>query len=340
MSKYARLDTTRAGTKQHDSASSPSSDPSSASSYARDGVNSALAGASPFGSGDGPIGGDTTGDGDGGMKPPPKPYFYLHRNGHLINSILTPLPAASRGWQSAPPPNPRVGTADWFPCPTGNHPNPCETYHYEVSGFEQKPTVSLWNWLTFGWASALIATGYKRDIDQHDLHLLPEQYSAPVYTKRIFDAWHQNRHVVKNRFAWSIWHAYGSILRYMWVLKMIIIALTLARPILLSTLLRGVTNGAETSTSLLLIFALTCVSMIQALSVHHFWWYGVAVAMSSRGACIGLVYDKSLKLHSCERAVYTSGRISNLANVDVSRWRKTRTMCTLCCQLSTGCLTD
>ena len=50
-------------------------------------------------------------------------------------------------------------------------------------------------------------------------------------------------------------------------------------------------------------------------------WIGVSVAMSSRGACIGLIYDKSLKLNSCERARYTSGRIANLANVDCDNIR-------------------
>ncbi len=43
--------------------------------------------------------------------------------------------------------------------------------------------------------------------------------------------------------------------------------------------------------------------------------------MSSRGSAIGLVFDKSLKLHSGERAKYTSGRIANLANVDADNIR-------------------
>lgn len=51
-------------------------------------------------------------------------------------------------------------------------------------------------------------------------------------------------------------------------------------------------------------------------SAHHFWWVGVGVAMSVRGSCQGLVFDKCLKLGSSARSRYTAGRIANLANVD------------------------
>ena len=40
------------------------------------------------------------------------------------------------------------------------------------------------------------------------------------------------------------------------------------------------------------------------------------LAVSTRGACIGLIYSKALTMHTRYRAEYSSGRISNLASVD------------------------
>ena len=45
-------------------------------------------------------------------------------------------------------------------------------------------------------------------------------------------------------------------------------------------------------------------------------WYGVQLALSVRGGCIGMLYAKSLSMHTSHRHEYSSGRISNLASVD------------------------
>ena len=40
------------------------------------------------------------------------------------------------------------------------------------------------------------------------------------------------------------------------------------------------------------------------------------LALSVRGGCIGMLYAKSLSMHTSHRHAYSSGRISNLASVD------------------------
>ncbi len=60
---------------------------------------------------------------------------------------------------------------------------------------------------------------------------------------------------------------------------------------------------------------LTCSPLLFVLC-SSFWWRGMQLAVSVRGACIGLIYSKALTMHTRHRAEYSSGRISNLASVD------------------------
>ena len=61
---------------------------------------------------------------------------------------------------------------------------------------------------------------------------------------------------------------------------------------------------------------LSVITLVMAFLNHHFWWHGVQLALTVRGACIGLLYLKSSSMHWSHRAEYSSGRISNLASVD------------------------
>ena len=61
---------------------------------------------------------------------------------------------------------------------------------------------------------------------------------------------------------------------------------------------------------------LSLLTLVQALLAHHFWWRGMQLAVSVRGACISMIYSKALTMHTKHRAEYSSGRISNLASVD------------------------
>jgi len=222
---------------------------------------------------------------------------YLHPNGNLLSARLIP-PTTGHGPAQAKlrGADPRLQQPGFEPCPIGGLPNPAWTYHPGVSGVDAKPTLSWWNFLTFGWVSPLIATGFKRDIDAHDLWLLPEPYMAHSYTPELFRHWHAPdlRSCTKNRLAWTIWRTFRGKLFQMWGLKWLIIGLTLLRPVLLA-LLRGVTAGADRSASLRRIAALSLTSIMQALLAHHFWWIGVSVAMSDRGSAISLVEFDSPK---------------------------------------------
>lgn len=155
---------------------------------------------------------------------------------YFISATLTPLPHRPVGWRR--PAFRSTHTPAFEACSTGGQPNPCWTYEKATSGVDAKPTVGWVSWLLWNYVSPLISTGYKRSIDVHDLYLLPEVFCAQHYTAAMFAAWHANKDVVRRRFGWSIWHAYKGILKRMWALKILIIAMTLARPVILSLLQR------------------------------------------------------------------------------------------------------
>ena len=83
---------------------------------------------------------------------------------------------------------------------------------------------------------------------------------------------------------------------------------------------------------------LSLMTLVQALLAHHFWWRGIQLALSVRGACIGLIYSKALTLHTRHRADYSSGRISNLASVDCDNMVRITKHCQLPALL--GCATS
>jgi hypothetical protein len=274
---------------------------------------------------------------DSSAADPPDPYapplseaelqassVYLHPNGHLLSARLIP-PTRGHGPKQAHlhGSDPRLHQAGFEPCPAGGQPNPDYKYHANLSGVDAERTIGLWEFISFGWVSPLIATGFKRDIDTHDMWLLPEPFMAHSYTPILFRNWHAPdlRTCTSNRLAWTVWRTFKSKLMKMWCMKWVIMALTLLRPVVLAMLLQGVTAGVSRWTQVSWVVLLSLTSVGQAVLTHHYWWIGVSVAMSVRGSAIGLVFDKSLKLHSAERSRFTSGRIASLANVDADNMR-------------------
>ena len=133
----------------------------------------------------------------------------------------------------------------------------------------------------------------------------------------------------------AYWRPYFIVL---WTLRSLHLCLVMTRPLVLRQLLLWVewgeagiaADGGGGGSLLSFTFAswrqveggvywavvLSLMTLVQALLAHHFWWRGMQLAITVRGACISLIYSKALTLHTRHRADYSSGRISNLASVD------------------------
>ena len=203
----------------------------------------------------------------------------------------------------------------------------------------------LWSLLLFTWVQPILDRGRVGPLTPSDLFLSPSHLLSATYTRELQEAyrWYSSQPSPhpSNLLLRAIVRAYRQ--RYfvrLWSMRCVLLLLTIIRPFILRQLLLFISDAFVQSkddwdagdqlTVLSFTFAswrhidvgvywavlLSVITLVMAFLNHHFWWHGVQLALTVRGACIGLLYLKSSSMHWSHRAEYSSGRISNLASVD------------------------
>ena len=198
--------------------------------------------------------------------------------------------------------------------------------------------------LFFHWVGPLLERARTGPITATDLFAAPLHMRAAHYTRQLHTSYcHYIRRPTPPKsfiLLRAILHAYSRrFFHPLWTLRSLHLCLVMTRPLVLRQLLlwvewseadMGASGGGAGGNLFSFSFAswpqvnggvywavvLSLMTMVQALLAHHFWWRGMQLAITVRGACIGLIYSKALTMHTRHRAEYNSGRISNLASVD------------------------
>ena len=195
--------------------------------------------------------------------------------------------------------------------------------------------------LFFHWVGPLLERARTGPITAADLFAAPIHMHATHYVRQLYAAY---RHYIRRPSPPTSFILFRAILRAynrpffypLWLLRSLHMCMVMTRPLVLRQLLLwverselGLSGGgggnlfsfsfaswSQVDGGVYWAVVLSLMTMVQALLAHHFWWRGMQLALSVRGACIGLIYSKALTLHTRYRAEYSSGRISNLASVD------------------------
>ncbi|KAE8186557.1 hypothetical protein CF336_g6935 [Tilletia laevis] len=211
------------------------------------------------------------------------------------------------------------------------------TESVNTDGGETAEGRATWfNRLGFFWLFPLMSTGYRRALKMDDLPQLDNSFSTGLLSQRFSSIWNfseqarlKKQGISTKPFLSSIirafpYVAYGPVLS-----KLVITAITLAQPYLISNVIRFVESwGLQTAGgpaaqpvelgwSLAGAFAL-CYT-INALGQGVFWWITTQNGVTLRGLLIGQLYAKSLRIHLAETGTLGSAGAVNLMSADVER---------------------
>ncbi|KAE8233345.1 hypothetical protein CF326_g1617 [Tilletia indica] len=204
------------------------------------------------------------------------------------------------------------------------------------SGETDEARATWFNRLGFFWLFPLMSTGVRRALQMDDLPQLDSSYSTAHLSHYFTATWNFSEQAKRKKqgkrtesFLRSIvkafpYVAYGPILS-----KLVITAITLAQPYLISNVIRFVESwglqsaGGPPAQPVALGWALAgafalCYS-VNALGQGVFYWIATQNGVTLRGLLIGQLYAKSLRIHMAETGTLGSAGAVNLMSADVER---------------------
>ncbi|KAI0443678.1 ABC transporter [Xylaria telfairii] len=165
-----------------------------------------------------------------------------------------------------------------------------------IAGNEDYPTselrspednLNLWQFMTVSWLSPLISRGYKNQLEDGDVWLLPYEFQ------------HKQLHTLFRELRGPVWLrlvlANGLDLFIISTLGILEAAANLSAPLLLQSLLVSIEKGPEYRTeSICWAFAMLILRLISTQSGVFSLWFGRRAYERSRGEMITMVYAKTL----------------------------------------------
>ncbi|KAI1735926.1 ABC transporter [Xylaria scruposa] len=165
-----------------------------------------------------------------------------------------------------------------------------------IAGNEKVPTselrspednLSLWQFMTVSWLSPLISCGYKNQLKDEDVWLLPYEFQ------------HKQLHTLFQELRGPVWLrlalANGLDLFIISFLGIVEAAANLSAPLLLQSLLVSIEKGPEHRTeSIYWALSMLVLRLISTQSGVFSLWFGRRAYERSRGEMITMVYAKTL----------------------------------------------
>ncbi|KAJ2981632.1 hypothetical protein NUW58_g6640 [Xylaria curta] len=147
--------------------------------------------------------------------------------------------------------------------------------------------LSLWQFMTVSWLSPLISRGYKKQLNDEDVWLLPYEFQ------------HRQLHMLFRELKGPVWVrlvlANGLDLFIISALGIIEAAANLSAPLLLQSLLLSIKKGPEfRMESIFWALAMLVLRLVGTQSGVFSLWFGRRAYERSRGEMITMVYAKTL----------------------------------------------
>ena len=178
---------------------------------------------------------------------------------------------------------------------------------------------------TFSWLNPTLRLGRARPLREGDLPALRPDDSARAAVDRFEREW--NRRVAlgatdgrRNACALALWAAFGREFASAGGLKLASDAFQLACPLLLRHMIGLLETGAGGARAgVRVALALLCLSVLQALSLRHYFARCFRTGARLRAAIVGATYRKLLRLLPAARGRFSAGEITNLMGPDAQR---------------------
>ncbi|KAI8635112.1 ABC transporter [Xylariaceae sp. FL1651] len=179
----------------------------------------------------------------------------------------------------------------------------------DIAGSDDPPTfrlrspednLSLWQFMTVSWLSPLISRGYKNQLNDEDVWLLPYEFQ------------HKRLHMLFRELKGPVWKrlglANGLDLFIITGLGILEAAANLSAPLLLRSLLVSIENGPSyRGESVLWALAMLVVRLASTQSSVFSLWFGRRAYERSRGELITMIYAKTLSRKSYGQPVDEKG---------------------------------
>lgn len=147
--------------------------------------------------------------------------------------------------------------------------------------------LTLWQWMSVSWMSALISVGKKRQLNEEDVWSLGYEFQH----RHLHDAFRELHGTVVRRLLRANWHD----LVILTILALLELAANYSAPILLQQLLKAMGNlKYETKPAIMWALSILVVRLIAAQSDVFSLWYGRRAYERSRGEMITMLFEKTL----------------------------------------------
>ncbi|KAI5201784.1 P-loop containing nucleoside triphosphate hydrolase protein [Aureobasidium subglaciale] len=169
---------------------------------------------------------------------------------------------------------PRKGISQPFTAPTADLRSP-------------EDDLTLWQWMTVSWMSALISLGKQRQLNENDVWYLGYEFQH----NHLHDAFRELRGTVIRRLLRANW----IDLALLTLLAILELVANYSAPLLLQQLLKAMVNlQHETKPAVIFALLILGVRLVAAQSSVFSLWFGRRAYERSRGEMITMLFEKTL----------------------------------------------
>ena len=158
--------------------------------------------------------------------------------------------------------------------------------------------------ITYGWATGLIMTGFKRSLGDDELWKLARGLDSVSAGKQLRAAW--KRELLSSddddkkhqpSFTRALWRAYWKKICLMFILKMVyLLSVLLTNVVVLPMLLRSLPEPGATVKLILLSIAFGVTESVRSLVINWHWTEAITLGLTCRAAARDLIGEKLLTL--------------------------------------------
>lgn len=169
----------------------------------------------------------------------------------------------------------------------------------------------VWSLATYAWLNELIQLGSKKALEASDIPPLPQMFRCHNVKKYYGPVWERDKQKDEPFIGYSLVYAFGFNFIVSGLYFLPYIGITLLQPYFVTSLLQYVSTGHSEflgiDSGIGQAIVLGVLSIISVFAVSISFYYTSLSALPIRSSVISMVFEKSLKLSSSARSVYTMG---------------------------------